>query len=76
MKFSPFRLLCLPAIIVVVFIAKPAPADSRDTEFEKMKAMMHDMAKTIKTLQTEVSELKKERANPKQAKIVSNSRRR
>ncbi|HJX92802.1 MAG TPA: hypothetical protein VJ372_20065, partial [Pyrinomonadaceae bacterium] len=67
MKVSPFRLLCVAAIIVVVFIARPALADSRDTEFEKMKTIMQDIAKTIKTLQTELSELKKERADAKQA---------
>jgi len=73
MKVSPFRLLCVAAIIVVVFIARPALADSRDTEFEKMKTIMQDIAKTIKTLQTEVSELKKERADAKQAEAATGS---
>ena len=72
-EFLPFRLLCLVAIIVVVFIPRPAPADSRDAEFEKMKAVMQDMAKTIKTLQTEVSELKEERATAKRAKTATGS---
>ena len=64
-KFSTLGRLHLAAIFAIVFSERPAFADSRDAEFQKMKAMMHDMAETIKTLQAEVSELKKERANAK-----------
>jgi outer membrane DcaP-like protein len=71
MKFAPFQLLCLTAIIVVFLIARPSLADSRDAELEEMKAMMQDMAQTIRTLQAEVSELRKDQVNAKQTKTAT-----
>ena len=43
-------------------LAQTTSAQSRDDEIEQMKAQMQEMAKTIKTLQSEVASLKKEKA--------------
>ena len=55
---TPHVLRTLAVTVVGVAITSSAFADARDAELEKMKAMMQDMAKTIKTLQSEVATLK------------------
>jgi hypothetical protein len=53
--------------VTIVIFTPPAFAQSQDAEFKEMKAMMQDVAKTIKTLQAEVAELKKEKTVAKQS---------
>jgi outer membrane murein-binding lipoprotein Lpp len=49
------------ALMALAILAQTAFAQSRDDEIEQMKAQMQEMAKTIKTLQSKVAALEKEK---------------
>ena len=66
MKTRGPTLLSVGLVLALAVFMPFARADSRDGEFSEMKSMMKEMAKTIRTLQAEVAELKKEKISRKE----------